>query len=158
MLVKIYMEQKKRFSWTNLPSMKCFKAYDFSWSYSLTVLHKKYLNLSCISEVVVSFTLLVVSFTINRQFCQFFFSEIEAECLELPYYGLTMETFYCNFWTWGQAWNFSEKEQPLGDPWVAQQFSACLWHRAWSWSPGIESHIGFPAWSLLLLLCLCLSL
>ena len=37
-----------------------------------------------------------------------------------------------------------------GDPWVAQQFSACLWPRVWSWSPGIESHIGLPAWSLLL--------
>ena len=30
------------------------------------------------------------------------------------------------------------------DPWVAQQFSACLWPRAQSWRPGIESHIGLP--------------
>ncbi|CAD7690724.1 unnamed protein product [Nyctereutes procyonoides] len=37
-----------------------------------------------------------------------------------------------------------------GDPWVAQQFSACLWPRARSWSPGIESHIRLLAWSLLL--------
>ena len=36
------------------------------------------------------------------------------------------------------------------DPWVAQQFSACLWPRARSWSPGIESRVGLPAWSLLL--------
>ena len=28
------------------------------------------------------------------------------------------------------------------DPWVAQRFSACLWPRARSWRPGIESHIG----------------
>ena len=27
----------------------------------------------------------------------------------------------------------------LGDPWVAQRFEACLWARAQSWSPGIES-------------------
>ena len=27
------------------------------------------------------------------------------------------------------------------DPWVAQRFSACLWPRARSWRPGIESHI-----------------
>ena len=33
---------------------------------------------------------------------------------------------------------------------MAQQFSACLWPRARSWSPGIESHVGLPAWSLLL--------
>ena len=36
-----------------------------------------------------------------------------------------------------------------GDPWVAQWFGACLWPRAWSWSPGIESHVWIPAWSLL---------
>ena len=26
------------------------------------------------------------------------------------------------------------------DPWVAQRFGACLWPRARSWRPGIESH------------------
>ena len=36
------------------------------------------------------------------------------------------------------------------DAWVAQRLSICLWLRAWSWGPGIESHIGLPAWSLLL--------
>ena len=45
---------------------------------------------------------------------------------------------------------------PTGDPWVAQQFSDCLWPRAWSWSPGINSHVRLPAWSLLL--CLPVSL
>ena len=39
---------------------------------------------------------------------------------------------------------------PIRDPWVAQRFSACLWPRVWSWSPGIESSIRLPAWSLLL--------
>ena len=38
---------------------------------------------------------------------------------------------------------------PVGDPWVAQRFRACLWPRARSWSPGIESRMGLPAWSLL---------
>ena len=33
---------------------------------------------------------------------------------------------------------------------VAQQFSACLWSRAGSWTHGIKSHVGPPAWSLLL--------
>ena len=42
------------------------------------------------------------------------------------------------------------KNSKLGDPWVAQWFSACLWPGAWSWSPGIESRVGLPAWSLLL--------
>ena len=46
----------------------------------------------------------------------------------------------------------------IGDPWVAQWFGACLWPRAQSWSPGINSHIGLPAWSLLLPLPLSLSL
>ena len=48
------------------------------------------------------------------------------------------------------------------DPWVAQRFGACLWPGARSWRPGIESHVGLPAWSLLLplpvSLPLCLSL
>ena len=38
----------------------------------------------------------------------------------------------------------------IWDAWVAQQLSACLQLRSWSWSPGIESHIDLPAWSLLL--------
>ena len=44
------------------------------------------------------------------------------------------------------------------DPWVAQRFSACLWPRAQSWRPGIESHVGLPAWSLLLPLPMSLPL
>ena len=41
---------------------------------------------------------------------------------------------------------------------VAQWLSICLWLRVWSWGLGIESCIGLPAGSLLLLcLCLCLS-
>ena len=44
------------------------------------------------------------------------------------------------------------------DTWVAQQLSICLWLRAWSWSPGIEFHIGLPEWSLLLPLPVCVSL
>ena len=38
----------------------------------------------------------------------------------------------------------------LWDTWKVQQLSTCLWPRAWSWSPGIQSHIGVPAWSLFL--------
>ena len=38
----------------------------------------------------------------------------------------------------------SQIEMALRDPWVAQQFSACLWPRARSWRPGIESHLRFP--------------
>ena len=37
-----------------------------------------------------------------------------------------------------------------GDPWVVQRFSTCLWPRSWSWGPWIKSHLGLPAWSLLL--------
>ena len=38
----------------------------------------------------------------------------------------------------------------LGDPWEAQRFGTCLWSRARSWSRGIESHVGLPAWGPLL--------
>ena len=45
-----------------------------------------------------------------------------------------------------------------GAPRGAQRFSVYLWLRAWSWGPGIESHIGLPAESLLLPLPMCLPL
>ena len=38
----------------------------------------------------------------------------------------------------------------MWDPWIAQRFSACLWPRARSWRPGIESHVGLLVWNLLL--------
>ena len=45
------------------------------------------------------------------------------------------------------------------DPWVAQRISACLWPRARSWRPGIESPRRAPrAWSLLLPLPMSLPL
>ena len=43
-------------------------------------------------------------------------------------------------------------------PWVAQQFGACLWPRARSWRPGIESHVGLPVHGVYFSLCLCLCL
>ncbi|CAD7684560.1 unnamed protein product [Nyctereutes procyonoides] len=46
----------------------------------------------------------------------------------------------------------------IGDPWVAQRFGACLWHRARSWRPGIESHVGLPMHGACFSLCLCLCL
>ena len=51
---------------------------------------------------------------------------------------------------------FLLKNSKFRDIQVAQRLGICLWLRAWSRSPGIESHIGFPARSLLLP-CLCLS-
>ena len=44
------------------------------------------------------------------------------------------------------------------DPWVAQRFGTCLWPRARSWRPGIESHIGLPVHGACFSLCLCLCL
>ena len=49
-----------------------------------------------------------------------------------------------------KAENHWWRTNELGDPWVAQQFSACLRPRVWSWRPGIKSHIRLPAWNLLL--------
>uniref|UniRef100_A0A8C0Z1Z0 Peroxisomal testis enriched protein 1 n=1 Tax=Canis lupus familiaris TaxID=9615 RepID=A0A8C0Z1Z0_CANLF len=36
------------------------------------------------------------------------------------------------------------KNDIFWDPWVAQRFGACLWPRARSWRPGIDSHVGLP--------------
>ena len=44
------------------------------------------------------------------------------------------------------------------DAWMAQRLRVCLWLRVWSRSPGIESHIGLLAWTLLLLLPMSLPL
>ena len=44
-----------------------------------------------------------------------------------------------------------------GDFWVTQQLSVCLQLRAWSWSPGIESHIGLLQGTCFSL-CLCFYL
>ena len=46
----------------------------------------------------------------------------------------------------------------FGDPWVALRFGACLWPRARSWKPGIESHIGLLVHGACFSLCLCLCL
>uniref|UniRef100_A0A8C0YXG8 Reverse transcriptase domain-containing protein n=1 Tax=Canis lupus familiaris TaxID=9615 RepID=A0A8C0YXG8_CANLF len=43
----------------------------------------------------------------------------------------------------------------LRDPWVAQRFGACLWPRAQSWRPGIESHVRLPVHGACFSLCLC---
>ena len=50
------------------------------------------------------------------------------------------------------------KMEDNGDPWVAQRFGACLWPRARSWRPGIESHIGLLVHGACFSLCLSLSL
>uniref|UniRef100_A0A8C0S5M8 Tubulin beta 6 class V n=1 Tax=Canis lupus familiaris TaxID=9615 RepID=A0A8C0S5M8_CANLF len=44
------------------------------------------------------------------------------------------------------------------DPWVVQRFGTCLWPRARSWRPGIESHVGLPVHGACFSLCLCLCL
>ena len=44
------------------------------------------------------------------------------------------------------------------DAWVAQRLSICLRLRAWSWSPGIKSRNGLPAWILFLPLPMSLPL
>ena len=41
-----------------------------------------------------------------------------------------------------------------GDPWVAQRFGACLWPRARSCRPGIESQVGLPVHGACFSLCL----
>ena len=56
---------------------------------------------------------------------------------------------------WTMSWF---KNIGWGYPWVAQWFSACLWSRAWSWSPGIESHVRLPVHGACFSLCLCLCL
>ena len=47
-------------------------------------------------------------------------------------------------------WFHFKKLIKTGGIWVAQWLSICLWLRAESRGPGIESHIGLPAGNLLL--------
>ena len=53
---------------------------------------------------------------------------------------------------------FKVRSIVLGDPWVAQRFGACLWPRARSWRPRIESHVGLLVHGACFSLCLSLSL
>ena len=57
-------------------------------------------------------------------------------------------------WLKMQVWK--KKNAGVGDPWVAQRFGACLWPRARSWRPGIESHVGLPVHGACFSPCLCL--
>ena len=69
-------------------------------------------------------------------------------------FDLELKFYYCHYKLMThqkiKMYKHETKIICLGDPWVAQRFSACLWPRERSWSPGIESHIRLPAWSLLL--------
>ena len=50
---------------------------------------------------------------------------------------------------------FIQYKNKWWDPWVAQRFGACLWPRARSWRPGIESHVGLSVHGACFSLCLC---
>ena len=70
---------------------------------------------------------------------------------------LALPILFLRLREWWQLHPFKCSGQNFGlsltlfrDPWVAQRFGTRLWPRAWSWGPGIKSHIGFLAWSLLL--------
>ena len=52
--------------------------------------------------------------------------------------------------TWQQFQKWTFKISNNWGTWVGQWLSICLWLKLWSWGPGIESHIRFPAGSLLL--------
>ena len=55
-------------------------------------------------------------------------------------------------------WEWIKRQNCGRDAWVAQWLSICVRLRAWSWSPKIESWIGFPVSSLLLPLLVSLSI
>ena len=77
------------------------------------------------------------SLTFEDIMCQFYFY-LKNHCI--------VQLQWVNF----MVYKLSIKVAKRGDPWVAQWFGACLWPRARSWSPGIESHVGLPVWNLLL--------
>ena len=54
-----------------------------------------------------------------------------------------------------KQWSGASRKEER-DPWVAQRFGACLWPRARSWRPRIESCIGLPVHGTCFSLCLCL--
>ena len=72
-----------------------------------------------------------------------FISIVVCQCSSL------FHSAYSSKWYSKELYCSNERQQ-IGDPWVSQRFSACLWPRAWSWSPRIKSCVGLPAWSLLL--------
>ena len=66
-------------------------------------------------------------------------------------------------WSWwmrgdGRWADLAMRRVGVGDTWVAQWLSICLQLRAWSRGPGIKSHIGLTAGSLLLTLPMSLPL
>ena len=77
--------------------------------------------------------------------------------LKIPKIGVWMKSMWASSQTFSLAYFFF-KINKYRDPWVAQRFSACLWPRARSWRPGIESHIGLPVHGACFSLCLCLCL
>ena len=61
-------------------------------------------------------------------------------------------------WVWERYDLICILRSSVWGTWVAQWLSVCLWLRAWSWGPGIESHIRLSTGSLLLPLPLSLPL
>ena len=57
-----------------------------------------------------------------------------------------------------EDWILSLNLENPRDAWVAQWLSICLWLKLWLQGPGMESHIEFPAGSLLLPLSMSLPL
>ena len=84
--------------------------------------------------------------------------------MQCAYYVVAIITIICTVVTAVRAERHWEgtvkchKKEYAWDPWVAQQFSACLWPRVRSWRPGIESHIGLLMHGACFSLCLCLCL
>ena len=68
--------------------------------------------------------------------------------LSLSMPSVSLGTLIDSVCIWGKLIVYLNKK--IGDPWVAQGLSVCLWSRAWLQGPGFESQIGLPAWSLLL--------
>ena len=73
-------------------------------------------------------------------FCAWYFAEFFANASHFIIATTLLSSPFKN-WSQKTFWR---------DPWVVQRFSACLWPRAQSWRPGIESHVRLPAGSLLL--------
>ena len=67
------------------------------------------------------------------------------------FWNFTFRNVFLSLWWWSYSGLIKWVKIFLtGSPEWLSGFSTCLQPGAWSWSPEIKSHIGLPAWSLLL--------
>ena len=136
LLFVFYLSRLFWFFYFSCPAF--FWVNSFKNSIFISLLTFRYASLHYFLEVFLGFAIHILTFVEYTKYTQ-----QSSHALHSHYIHVT---------------NFCFKWSYTRDTWLAQQLSVCLWLRAWSWSPGIKSHIRLPAWSLLLPLPMSLPL